>query len=216
MRAPALVRVVTAAVCVSFAAVPVSAQVQVLDFEDVPTVPNSGSPVTVFLPNVHHGFMFGGGSPSQQGQQWSWVTSRLLWKNYMPAHSGDVAVWANANMWLGMSRAVPFNLHSIYMRQNICREQVPYSLEIAGFGPMGVVGKLITLSCTQYQRFDFEWQNVTSLYFSALTTNGTLIIDDVSYSDVGALTAPEPATLALLGTGVLGLVIVGKRRRGEG
>lgn len=205
-------RLVVLAPLVALAAAARPAAAQVLDFDDIADVPGG----TVYVPASYRGYTFDGGmNPCGFPGQCSWVTNLGTWSTQFPMSvSPNVSAWSNGGTSLTLARAAAFDFTSLQIgaRNGACGLSVaPIATFTSFLGGAQVNSTTRTLSCNAFALESFNWTNVDMISISVSPTTNA-ILDDISVSDA-ATAAPEPASIALLGGGLLGLAAVARSRR---
>ncbi len=147
-----------------------------------------------------------------------------LWSSFGP-HSGDAMMIVNGAVSSGVpvwqESSLPVTAHTDYLVTAWIASTYPASpaqLEFSING--GQIGSAFTAATTagEWQEFTATWNSGsnTSAVFSIVDQNtaaggNDFALDDISLSK--ASPAPEPASLLMLGTGVLGLGWTLRRRR---
>jgi len=176
---------------------PAASQTQVLDFENVPADGLiNGSSVANY-----GGFFW---SSTSSFHEWSLITSGAYWR----PSSGTTNATTSELQSIWFERpGEPFTLNSMFLS------------EVLGQGttrPIDIWASLngeikyqtsITPSSTTIDQYLFDWANIDRVEL-ILTTPGRPIIDDISVTST-----PEPATVLLVGGGLLGLFGVRQRAR---
>lgn len=204
---------VALALLIAAAARPAAAQLQMLNFDDIPNSPGS----TVYVPDVYHGYTFGGGSgPCDVPGQCSWVTNRGVWAGTFPLNVSDpVSAWSSGGQVLTLSRATPFTFASAYLggRYGQC-PTAPTATITGSLGGALVHTMDVNLTCGAFQLVDFNWTGVDAIQFAnSGLTDGNMTLDDITVSTSASTTTPEPATVGLLALGMVALGAAARRRQ---
>lgn len=175
---------------------PVMAQAATITFEDA---------VVENLANVaqgYKGFQWGGGFGDNS---WILVTPTTSHLNFFSAHSGTNYIWSNNGTSLKMSDGL-FDFNSMWVR-----------IGGSGFGTVntahGFLGGVEIYNqefavVSTYSEITLNFLGIDAITFDAMP-QFNLVMDDIN---INAAAVPEPATLALVGLGLLGLGF-GRRRK---
>jgi len=176
----------------------VVANATVIDFEDLGYVADA-----VFPAPGYAGFTWGGGF-----DDFSWVISSqggFYTTTYgFTAHAGQNFSWSNGGVNLSLSGSL-FDFNSMWVRSG----SVPVNVVAQGIANGNLQYTQNFFVTTEYQLFDFSFAGVDNVTISP-EFGYNLLIDDISIN-AGA-PVPEPGTMLLLGFGIAGLAIYGKRR----
>ena len=169
-------------------------QAQTIDFESVASSGcTSGSAFST------QGFNFSGNSQVCQAAAYGFATQSgtQAWNSY----------FAVPTMSMTNASATAFTLNSFWTHSYPGGNAISGS--VAGYASNSLIfSQSISLSGT-WQLYTVNWSGVDRVDFSG--DNSTLVvIDDIT---TNAVSAPEPASLALVGTGLIGMFGVARRKK---
>lgn len=192
------------------ASTPVSAQI--INFDNLPGT-------TGFLPQGYAGFNWLGEGDVSGNPFTSWLLSSLENLYQCPTNcqlhepvSGTQNAWTNASNAGTIARSTPFDFLSVFMAGTNLQGDPNETLH--GYrGGVEVYTAAVALDPSLLMRqYTFNFLGVDSVRFDGRNHVGNLLVDDIAYGE--PTTAPEPATLALVVTGVVGVAgVAGRRRR---
>lgn len=109
-----------------------------------------------------------------------------------------------------------FNLNSfMYGNGYVSGLWNPTSILVTGISGVNTITSSINIGSTGIYTYNFgsEWTNLTSVSFAANGLGNRSIFDNIVVDGPVQNNVPEPASLALIGLGLAGLGVAGRRKR---
>lgn len=134
--------------------------------------------------------------------------------------SGTQNAWSNNGTSLDMvSAALPFDFNSAYLSgaYGACTSTLgTVSQTVRGFlAGIQMYISTVDISCSTMQQFTFSFLGIDQVTFDQTSPNINLLVDDITVnSQLGSV--PEPGSLTLLATGLVGVLGTAYRRRKVG
>ena len=185
----------------ALAAVPTAARAQTLGFDNL----NCGSGAGV---GVYQTFSFNG-----------FLCLDVTTVGFRPNNlnngvkSFNNVIFNRAGSGATITRLNPFTFNSAWVTGAVLN--YPETYRFTGRYNGTTVGFVDVLTGNSPQFVTFSFVGIDTVLFTNISNpnaNAGVIMDDLTFG-ASVTTAPEPASLALLSTGLLGIVAVGRRRR---
>jgi len=123
------------------------------------------------------------------------------------AHLGDKYAVNSAGVDIYFSDDSPFDINSVWIRHGGGNHVL--SSTITGYLNSVEIYSKIFLATQEYQLLSLNFLSVDKITFSGNGHN--LLLDDITFNESSPVPTPEPSTIILLASGILGLV--GSRRK---
>ena len=164
------------------------------------------------VPQGYGGFSWLGGAGAI-----SWQLAYPSSGPYDRPSSGVMNVWSDGGTRLDMlfASASLFDFNSVYLSDlnGACDNNPGGSADqtVRGFlGGVQLYSSTVSISCSTMQQFTFNYLGIDQVTFDQRPYN--LLVDDITINSPNAVPVPEPASLALLATGLVGLVPAVRRK----
>ncbi len=112
-----------------------------------------------------------------------------------------------------IARATSFNLTSAYV--TAARSNYPEIYRFRAISGGSQVGFVDVTTGNAAQLVSFNFANIDSVVLANISNpsgNAGVVIDDITF-DAPSSSVPEPASVALVASGLVGVAVVGRRRR---
>ncbi|HTE44277.1 MAG TPA: PEP-CTERM sorting domain-containing protein [Gemmatimonadaceae bacterium] len=143
----------------------------------------------------------------------TWSTSFNWWQvvatsgSLFRPSSGSANAASDEMSFISFSRPGElFDLNSMFLGEYLAPGRTDIGTTIYGFRDGEMVYSMpVTYDVNSMTQVDFGWTNVDKVTLGG--AKGRVLVDDISVT-----ATPEPATVALVGTGILGLFLVRRRK----
>lgn len=170
-----------------------------------------------YVPQGYGGFSWLGGFGTE-----SWgLAAGSGYPDLLRPSSGTQNAWSLSGTTLDMisASALPFDFNSAYLSGvfgGCSGNSGTVSQTVRGFlAGIQTYISTVDISCSTMQQFTFSFLGIDQVTFDEISPAINLLVDDITVnSQLGAV--PEPASLTLLATGLVGVLGTAYRRRKVG
>ncbi|MEP6494059.1 MAG: PEP-CTERM sorting domain-containing protein [bacterium] len=138
--------------------------------------------------------------------EWAIATASGFSSLFRPS-SGQANAVSDEMSYISFSRPEFFNLNSMFLGEFLPPGRSEFAnTMIYGYRGGDLVYSMdVDYNLASMSKVDFDWTNVDKVSIAAV--KGRVLVDDISVTST-----PEPATVALVGTGLLGLFLFRRRK----